>query len=163
MNSHPAEGARLILAREEQLDLAAVVAYEHHVKVNGGGYPSFEFPRRCHSASNLVHVCDVFDALRTDRPYRDAWTKDRAIGLIRENAGEEFDPDIVNAFLRMMSQWETRVAELREEDQALPLVTGGFQGASMGEAGATTEAVADAQNTERGPDAPPDPDDTQEV
>jgi len=121
MNSHPAEGARIILEQEDNLDLAAVVAYEHHVKINGGGYPSFRYPRQCHNASNLVHVCDVFDALRTKRPYRDAWPLDRVIHFIRQNTGEEFDPDIVNAFLRMVSQWETRVAELVDEDQPLPL------------------------------------------
>lgn len=163
MNSHPAEGARLILDREEQLDLAAVVAYEHHVKINGGGYPSFEFPRKCHSASNLVHVCDVFDALRTDRPYRDAWEKDRALGLIRENAGEEFDPDIVSAFFRMMSQWETRVAELREEDQALPLGTGSVQGPSPGEVGVSTDAAKEVREVEEEPHSPRGPDEDQEV
>jgi putative nucleotidyltransferase with HDIG domain len=163
MNSHPEEGARLILAREEQLDLAAVVAYEHHVKVNGGGYPSFGFPRKCHSASNLVHVCDVFDALRTDRPYRDAWEKERAIGLIREAAGEEFDPDIVSAFIRMMSQWETRVAELREEGQALPLGSGGLQRSSLGEAGVSMDQAAKVRDTEEEPGAPPGPGAEEEV
>jgi putative nucleotidyltransferase with HDIG domain len=163
MNSHPEEGARLILAREEHLDLAAVVAYEHHVKVNGGGYPSFDFPRKCHSASNLVHVCDVFDALRTDRPYRDAWEKERAIGLIREAAGEEFDPDIVSAFIRMMSQWETRVAELREEDQALPLGTGGLQGPSLGEAGVSRDPTAKVREAEVEPDARGGPGEEEEV
>ncbi len=121
MNSHTVEGARLILAAEEHLDLAAVVAYEHHIKLNGGGYPSFEFPRKCHQASDLVHVCDVFDALRTDRPYRAAWDTDRILMLIREGSGQEFDPDIAHAFVRMFSQWETRIAELRDEDEALPL------------------------------------------
>jgi len=121
MNSHTVEGARLILAAEEHLDLAAVVAYEHHIKLNGGGYPSFDFPRKCHQASDLVHVCDVFDALRTDRPYRDAWETDRVLELIGGGSGEEFDPDIAHAFVRMIGQWETRIAELKDEDEPLPL------------------------------------------
>ena len=121
MNSHTVEGARLILAAEEHLDLAAVVAYEHHIKLNGGGYPSFGFPRKCHQASDLVHVCDVFDALRTDRPYRDAWETDRVLELIGGGSGEEFDPDIAHAFVRMIGQWETRIAELKDEDEPLPL------------------------------------------
>src|SRR5437773_11311612 len=69
MNRHPAEGARLILRAEEDLDLAAVVAYEHHIMLNGDGYPTFQFRRDCHEGSKLVHVCDVYDALRTHRPY----------------------------------------------------------------------------------------------
>jgi len=121
MNSHPVEGARLILATEQHLDLAAVVAYEHHIMLNGGGYPTFRFPRKCHQASDLVHVCDVFDALRTDRPYRDAWTQERALQLIREGSGSEFDPDIAHAFVHMIGQWETRIAELHREDDPLPL------------------------------------------
>jgi putative nucleotidyltransferase with HDIG domain len=120
MNSHPAEGARLILSTEEHLDLAAVVAYEHHIRMNGSGYPSFDYPRQCHQASNLVHVCDVYDALRTDRPYRDAWSRDRVMDFIRQKAGEEFDPDLAGAFLRMLEQWETRIAEIEHEAVPLP-------------------------------------------
>jgi len=132
MNSHPAEGAKMILAAEDHLDLAAVVAYEHHVKINGGGYPSFEYPRRCHQASDLVHVCDVFDALRTDRPYRKAWATDRIVDYIGKGAGDEFDPDLAHAFVRMFGQWETRMAELDNEDTPLPYAPEGT-GASSGE------------------------------
>ncbi len=121
MNSHTVEGARLILATEQHLDLAAVVAYEHHIKLNGGGYPSLAHPRKCHHASDLTHVCDVFDALRTDRPYREAWPTERILKLMAEGAGEEFDPDLAHAFTRMIRQWETRIAELGDEDEALPL------------------------------------------
>ena len=71
MNSHPVEGARIILKAEQDLDLAAVVAYEHHIMLNGGGYPRMKYQRDCHHASKLVHVCDVYDALRTTRPYRE--------------------------------------------------------------------------------------------
>jgi putative nucleotidyltransferase with HDIG domain len=121
MNTHPVEGAKLILATEQHLDLAAVVAYEHHIKLDGGGYPTLKHPRKCHQASDLVHVCDVFDALRTDRPYREAWPAKRALNLIGEGAGTEFDPDLSHAFTQMIYQWETRIAELEDEDQALPL------------------------------------------
>jgi putative nucleotidyltransferase with HDIG domain len=121
MNSHTVEGAKLILATEQHLDLAAVVAYEHHIKLNGGGYPTLSHPRKCHQASDLVHVCDVFDALRTDRPYREAWPTQRALTLIGEGAGQEFDPDLAHAFTQMIHQWETRIAELDDEDQSLPL------------------------------------------
>jgi putative nucleotidyltransferase with HDIG domain len=112
MNSHTVEGARLILATEEHLDLAAVVAYEHHIRIDGGGYPALRYPRECHQASNLVHVCDVFDALRTDRPYREAWPVERALKIIEEGTGPEFDHDLARAFVQMMRQWESRVAEV---------------------------------------------------
>jgi putative nucleotidyltransferase with HDIG domain len=111
MNSHTTEGARLILEAEERLDLAAVVAYEHHIRIDGGGYPALAYARPCHEASNLVHVCDVFDALRTHRPYREAWPAERALAIIEEGAGPEFDADIAHAFVQMMRRWEHRIAE----------------------------------------------------
>jgi HD-GYP domain-containing protein (c-di-GMP phosphodiesterase class II) len=116
MNRHPAEGARLILASEPDLDLAAVVAYEHHIMLNGGGYPSFRYPRECHPGSKLVHVCDVFDALRTNRPYRDAWPLDRVLAYIEERSGTEFDGAVAHPFTKMMREWEPRVAAVAEDE-----------------------------------------------
>lgn len=124
MMSHPVEGARLILYTEERLDLAAVVAYEHHIKLDGSGYPRMEYPRKCHQASDLVHVCDVFDALRTDRPYRDAWEIGRVLSYLEKGAGSEFEPQLAHAFCQMMRRWETQVAELKSENQPIPLGQG---------------------------------------
>jgi putative nucleotidyltransferase with HDIG domain len=103
---HPAEGARIILRGDAQLDLAAVVAYEHHIMLNGGGYPRLHFGRACHPASALVHVCDVYDALRTKRPYRDAWAADDVLAYLEKGAGTEFDPELVHAFVAMMRSRE---------------------------------------------------------
>ena len=107
---HPAEGARIILEGEEPLDLAAAVAYEHHLHVDGRGYPALHYPRPAHQASRLVHVCDVYDALRTKRPYRDAWTSAEALDYIRKRAGAEFDADAVGSFGEMMEHWDERIA-----------------------------------------------------
>lgn len=116
MNRHPIEGARLILAGEDDLSLQAVVAYEHHVMLNGGGYPTFQHKRECHYASRVVHVCDVYDALRTDRPYREAWPQDKVLTYIEEHSGTEFDGPIAHAFATMMREWEPKVATLSETD-----------------------------------------------
>ena len=121
MNGHTVEGARLILEAEQDLDMAAVVAYEHHIRIDGGGYPSLRYKRPCHQASDLVHVCDVFDALRTNRPYREAWPTERALSIIEEGAGTEFDGDIAHAFVRMMRQWEGRVSEVSPDAPDLRL------------------------------------------
>ena len=110
MNRHPVEGARIIVDAEENLDLAAVVAYEHHVMVNGGGYPRFDYPRDCHHASKMVHVCDVYDALRTNRPYRAAWAAPKVLQYLEERAGTEFDPETARTFVKMMKEWEPRLA-----------------------------------------------------
>lgn len=117
MNGHTVEGARIIMETDRNLDLAAVVAYEHHIRIDGGGYPSLSYARHCHQCSNLVHVCDVFDALRTRRPYRDAWEQERVIEYISERAGSEFDAELARAFVEMMEKWESRVAVMDSEDR----------------------------------------------
>src|SRR6185312_6613472 len=120
MNRHPAEGARIILRAEEDLDLAAVVAYEHHIMLNGDGYPTFQFRRDCHEGSKLIHVCDVYDALRTHRPYREAWPQSKTLSYIEDRAGTEFDPELAGAFVRMMRQWEPQVAVMTDERTPVP-------------------------------------------
>jgi len=119
MNAHPVEGARIIIATEKDLDLAAVVAYEHHIMLNGGGYPTLRYARECHNASKLVHVCDVYDALRTNRPYREAWAAEKVLSYLEEKAGTEFDPDVNRQFVKMMRERETKVATV-SEDEAVP-------------------------------------------
>jgi putative nucleotidyltransferase with HDIG domain len=115
MNAHPVEGAKIIITSEPDLDLAAVVAYEHHIMINGGGYPTLAYPRGCHEASRLVHVCDVYDALRTNRPYRDAWPAGKILSYIEERSGSEFDGEIAHAFTRMVLEWEPNLADVTEE------------------------------------------------
>jgi putative two-component system response regulator len=109
VEAHPADGARMILEQTDPLDLAAVVAYEHHRYHDGGGYPRVHYARDAHHASRLVHVCDVYDALRTRRPYRDAWTSSQALEYIQGRSGAEFDPAMVAAFIEMMRQWDDRI------------------------------------------------------
>ncbi|UCC25966.1 MAG: HD domain-containing protein [Gemmatimonadales bacterium] len=147
MNNHTVEGARLILDTEEHLDLAAVVAYEHHIKIDGTGYPSFKYPRKCHQASDLVHVCDVFDALRTHRPYRNAWGQDRVLRYLEEGVGSEFDSDLTRAFVRMMRSWEGQLAYVERPDQ--PVRGPGSRGSDASGPPSPTPA--------RSPDPPADP------
>ena len=109
MQRHPVDGAKIILTSDRELDLAAAVAYEHHIMIDGGGYPHCHFRRSCHPASVLVHVCDVYDALRTNRPYRAAWESARVLGYIEERAGSEFDPEVARKFVTMMKELEDRV------------------------------------------------------
>ena len=120
MNEHPVAGARMLLEAEEDLDLAVIVAYEHHIMINGGGYPTLHYARDCHHASKLVHVCDVYDALRTRRPYREAWSFAKTLGYLEERSGLEFDPELCAAFTRMMRQWEPQVAVVSDAPAAKP-------------------------------------------
>ncbi len=116
MNAHPVEGARIIITSEPDLDMAAVVAYEHHIMLNGGGYPGFSYHRDCHKASKLVHICDVYDALRTKRPYRDAWPSEKVLAYIEERSGAEFDGGTAHSFAQMIRSRESQMMTLTDHD-----------------------------------------------
>jgi putative nucleotidyltransferase with HDIG domain len=103
IESHPVEGARILGNRGPGNGLAATVAYEHHIWFNGqGGYPTLEFARPTHYASRIVHVCDIYDALCSRRPYREAWPREKALALIESLAGTELDPAITPAFVALV-------------------------------------------------------------
>jgi HD-GYP domain-containing protein (c-di-GMP phosphodiesterase class II) len=121
---HPIEGARIILMSEPQLDVAAVVAYEHHMLPGGQGYPTPHFERECHYASKLVQVCDCYDALRTRRFHRGAWTPESALRYVEDKAGTVFDTEIAKAFVTMMRRWERRIIPLEEGQPLQPRATG---------------------------------------
>jgi putative nucleotidyltransferase with HDIG domain len=121
MRRHPVDGAKIIYESDRDLDLAAAVAYEHHIMINGQGYPRRHFERGVHSASKLVHVCDVYDALRTNRPYREAWESEKVLRHIEAGAGPDFELEAATAFCAMMRQWERRVAVV---DDKTPITFG---------------------------------------
>lgn len=104
MRRHPEDGARLILANEAIPELAAVVAFEHHIMLDGGGYPHRRKPCDCHTISKIVHVCDLYDALRTHRPYRPAWPAQKVLQYIEERIGTELDGDAARAFIALMRE-----------------------------------------------------------
>jgi putative nucleotidyltransferase with HDIG domain len=146
MQQHPVAGAKMIIESGRKLDLAATVAHEHHIMINGQGYPTRHYHRPCHKASNLVHVCDVYDALRTKRPYRDAWEANRVLTYIEERAGTEFEPEIAAAFVRMMRKLESGI-------QLSPMTTNGAVNgqAHIGEKDAAPPPVTQGKSPERQP------------
>ncbi len=102
IKKHPKEGATIILRSGEGTDFAAVVAYEHHLTWQGGGYPRLRYPRRPHPVSQLVQICDIFDALRTERPFRGPWSVSRILGYFDELSGTDLNPDVLAVFRAMM-------------------------------------------------------------
>jgi len=110
IEEHPAIGARMLLARGAVFDLAAVVTYEHHMRPDGSGFPRLRVPRDMHYVSRIVAVCDVYDALRTPRPWRPAWLPRRALEFIEEGAGSMFDAGVARAFTAMIRRLEDRAS-----------------------------------------------------
>jgi len=98
MKQHP-EHAYEMLSNIPFLKGAIDIPYCHHEHWDGSGYPQGLKEGDIPVAARLFTVCDVWDAVTTDRPYRDAMPRDEAIEVIRDGAGASFDPDIVNLFL----------------------------------------------------------------
>jgi putative nucleotidyltransferase with HDIG domain len=78
------------------------IPYCHHEKWDGTGYPRGRKGEEIPLAARIFAIVDVFDALTSDRPYRPAWTTKEAVEYIHEQAGIHFDPQVVNAFLRLI-------------------------------------------------------------
>lgn len=102
---HPIHGFE-ILRRHRELDRRAVhVAYQHHERWDGSGYPRGLKGEEIHRFARLAAVADVFDALTSPRPYRPAWPVHRALALIEEEAGRSFDPAVVRTFLARVAPY----------------------------------------------------------
>ncbi|MBL8978326.1 MAG: HD domain-containing protein [Gemmatimonadetes bacterium] len=101
---HPMEGARLLLSHGEQLESAAVVAYEHHLRMDGGGYPRLSYPREPHALTRVIAVCGAFDALLAHRPDRASLEPALALRELERNAVTQFDGRVVGAFAEVMLQ-----------------------------------------------------------
>ena len=99
MELHPVTGAAMLFERPGVPDVAPVVAFEHHANIDGTGYPKLTRHGRPHLASQIVHVADVFDALRTNRPYRAALPEEKVRQILLEGAGKAFDPSLVQLFI----------------------------------------------------------------
>ncbi len=119
MRKHSMIGASIIGKHDnELLETARIIALTHHEKWDGSGYPRGLKGEEIPIVGRIVGLCDVFDALTTKRPYKNAWPNDRAIAYIREQSGKHFDPYIVESFLRVLPQ----IFEVQET--TLEIVTG---------------------------------------
>ncbi|MGP1450853.1 MAG: HD domain-containing phosphohydrolase [Wolinella sp.] len=93
------------------LKAAATIAYEHHEKWNGSGYPQGKAGEDIHIYGRIVALADVFDALGSDRCYKKAWKLDDICELFRNERGEHFDPKVVDAFFENLP----KILEVRDK------------------------------------------------
>ena len=80
------------------------IPYCHHEKWDGTGYPRGLRGEQIPLAARVFAVVDVWDALRSDRPYREAWSKEKTLEHIRSLVGTHFDPRVVEAFLKLVGE-----------------------------------------------------------
>jgi putative two-component system response regulator len=100
MRRHPVYAYEL-LSPITFLHPALDIPYCHHEKWDGTGYPRNLRGEQIPQAARMFAVVDVWDALTSDRPYRPAWTREKALEFIREQSGQHFDPAVVQAFLQL--------------------------------------------------------------
>ena len=99
MKLHTLFGSRILSESASPiLQAGAQIAISHHEKFDGSGYPKGLKGKAIPLGGRIVALADVFDALTTERPYKAAWTLDRACSFIVDSKGRHFDPDVVNAF-----------------------------------------------------------------
>ncbi len=109
---HPKVGEDCLNAIEERLgndgflSLAREICAYHHEKWDGSGYPYGLLRTQIPISARIVAVADVYDALRSRRPYKDPMTHEAAREIIREGSGKHFDPDVVDAFMDCESAFE---------------------------------------------------------
>lgn len=101
MQTHP-EKAYKVLSRIHYLLPAVDIPYCHHEKWDGTGYPRRLKGEEIPLSARIFAVVDVYDALTSDRPYRKAWEKEKALAYIREQSGRHFFPEAVKEFCRMV-------------------------------------------------------------
>ncbi|MEX1377121.1 MAG: HD domain-containing phosphohydrolase [Eubacteriales bacterium] len=99
MTAHSKIGADIINEHDSKLlKVAYLVAYQHHEKFNGKGYPNQLSGEEIDINARIAAVADVFDALTSVRPYKKAWSFEKAVKQINDDSGTHFDPAVVEAF-----------------------------------------------------------------
>src|SRR5919204_1994105 len=105
MREHPVIGERILASVPGLVQVRPVVRAEHE-RWDGKGYPDGLAAEAIPLGARIIHVCDAFHAMATDRPYRPALAHDRILAELRENAGTQFDPRVVGVLLQVIESRE---------------------------------------------------------
>lgn len=112
MRAHTTIGHNILSGSQSRyMQLGAVIALNHHERFDGTGYPEGLKGESIPLVARIVAVADVYDALMSERPYKEAWTQDATLKYLEENKGSHFDPDCVDALLTRMD----KLAEIEKE------------------------------------------------
>ena len=123
MQTHTLIGARILSGgQSELLRLAEEIALTHHERWDGQGYPQGLSGEVIPLTGRIVAVADVFDALTQARPYKRAWSADEALREVQSQSGKQFDPQVVEVALRVLTEESSarHDLDLSTEDRPLP-------------------------------------------
>jgi CHASE2 domain-containing sensor protein len=120
MRRHAAEGAAMLAgSRAPVMRMAEEIALTHHERWDGTGYPNGLAGEAIPLTGRICAVCDVFDALRSQRPYKEPWTLEDALDEIAHERGRHFDPAVVDAFLGMVADLDPVLLAAHEPSHAV--------------------------------------------
>ena len=108
MKAHTSNAYELLCCSDRKLiKSAAIIAYEHHEKWNGTGYPRQLKETGIHIYGRIVAIADVFDALTHVRCYKEAWSVPKVVDYIKDHRGTQFDPELVDILLEHIDEFTT--------------------------------------------------------
>jgi len=115
MKQHTIAGHEILKDMDsELLRLAAVIALSHHERIDGNGYPYGLKGEAIPMCGRIVAICDVFDALLSERPYKKAWPLEQTLEMMTRARGKHFDPDVFDAFTSIMKDMLALRAEFAD-------------------------------------------------
>lgn len=120
MKSHSTIGYNILKkSKRPVLKAAATIAYEHHEKYDGTGYPRGLKETEIHIYGRITAIADVFDALSHRRCYREAWAFEDAVSYMKEHKGKHFDPKLIDLFFSDMDYIKNVMSEYIDTDLLL--------------------------------------------
>ncbi len=122
IKQHCIDGEKM-LGTARFFETARAIAREHHERWDGKGYPDGKKGEEISLAARIVSIADVFDALTSKRPYKEAWSAEAGLKAIEAGAGERFDPEIVAGFIALagegvLERISSEVAASEDEDHS---------------------------------------------
>ena len=102
MRRHTVDGAEILRRTPEMPVLAPVVAFEHHLRLDGSGYPVGARRSALNVGTMLCSIADVYDAMRSQRAYQDAFPTDRILTVLKHKDGDQFDQHLVRRFVQLL-------------------------------------------------------------
>jgi HD-GYP domain-containing protein (c-di-GMP phosphodiesterase class II) len=108
INLHPTIAANILKSLEFLKDVVPLILF-HHERFDGTGYPTKISGHAIPIGARIIAVADAFNAMISERPYRAAMTQEQAVKELKDNSGTQFDPQVVNAFLKVLDKTELLV------------------------------------------------------
>ena len=102
MKRHTIDGAEILRGTPDMPALAPVVAFEHHLRLDGSGYPEAASRTSLNLGTMLCSIADVYDAMRSQRTYQQSFPTDRILAVMRRNDGTQFDQHLVRRFAQLV-------------------------------------------------------------